>query len=128
MSGEFYRWIVNTAGLIRDHQLAVSCPTRAADVGSVGPRHAASGWLCGTSRVRMSHLLQQADDEGGNGGTLGRSGMPSFPGSGDMMTEMAQKLKQRRIKAEVRCSVCNLPTEVGFRIFCRIMKNMRGVC
>ena len=33
-------------------------------------------------------------------GTIGRSGLPSFPGAGDMMTEMASKLRERRIKAD----------------------------
>ena len=33
-------------------------------------------------------------------GTIGRSGMPPIPGAGDMMTEMAKRLQERRRKAE----------------------------
>lgn len=56
----------------------------------------------------MSHdlviALQNEEGDGtnyaANSGTIGRAGLPSFPGAGDMMTEMASRLRERRIKAE----------------------------
>ena len=49
-------------------------------------------------------LSQNEEGDGTNyaatSGTIGRSGLPSFPGAGDMMTEMASKLRERRIKAD----------------------------
>ncbi len=40
-----------------------------------------------------------AENYAGKTGTIGRSGKP-IPGAGDMMTEMAKRLKERRAKAE----------------------------
>lgn len=33
-------------------------------------------------------------------GTIGRGGVPTFPGSEDVMSEMARKLKERRARAD----------------------------
>ncbi|KAI0209029.1 hypothetical protein LSAT2_006287 [Lamellibrachia satsuma] len=55
-----------------------------------------------TATLRRTPKNEEGDgtNYAANSGTIGRAGLPSFPGAGDMMTEMASRLRERRIKAE----------------------------
>ncbi|KAK2184312.1 hypothetical protein NP493_270g01021 [Ridgeia piscesae] len=55
-----------------------------------------------TATLRRTPKSEEGDgaNYAASTGTIGRAGLPSFPGAGDMMTEMASRLRERRIKAE----------------------------